>query len=142
MSDKCRKRSILSDGADLRRRRFSNMAITTSCLSSGLGTKHAPWLAPLKQHRAQVIICIKQFHRRVAAPEAQSLNFMCAFHVGHCEFQEGRSSIRANDRGNPGAGYVGMNKRRAEAQGPAMRLVPPTWPASWRATFSVQGTVC
>src|ERR1700722_5920857 len=81
----------------------------------GLGTKHVSRLAALKQHCAKVIICLKQSYRGVAVPEAQSLNFVCTFHVGHSKLQDGRRPIGANRSGDPGAGYVGVIKWQSSA---------------------------
>jgi hypothetical protein len=65
-----------------------------------------------------LIIRFIQLHSCATVPETQSLDLVCAFHVGHSHLQYGGSTVGAQDGSNLRAS--GIFKWRTHLQRPAL----------------------
>src|SRR4029434_3018473 len=81
-------------------------------------TECAPRLTLLQQHGVKIDIGFEQAHRRVTVPEAQCLDLVCPFKMGHAEFKYGAGAVSASDRRYPGAAHVTAVERGSHRERP------------------------
>src|ERR1700722_8765608 len=68
------------------------------------GSKGRSRLATLQQHSSALIVCLNEFYCGISVPEAQSFDFVLAFHVRHREFEHCRRVIPTDNRSDPRTG--------------------------------------